>query len=135
MNSPLLGVDIGFKRTGVALSESGIIAHPLQVIEADPPHMSKVLHQLVALVGQYSIKTLVIGMPYHEDESLSPQAEKVTALVHNLQVLLNATHPEVKLVTSNEFYTSKEAKQLYPTTDKDSAAAAIILQDYITSYA
>ena len=48
MNSPILALDLGLKRTGLAISENGVIARPLGTIEAKPPHMTNVVEEIVS---------------------------------------------------------------------------------------
>ena len=134
MNSPLLGIDIGLQRTGVALSESGLIARPLKVIEADQPHMSKVLHALIDCVREYEIKTVVIGMPYTEEGSPTNQALKVEHIISAFKNLLSEENLPVEIEEVNEFYSTQEAKALFPDSELDAAAAAIILQEYINQH-
>jgi putative Holliday junction resolvase len=132
MNSPYLGLDLGFKRTGVALSESGMIAHPLGVIEAKPPHMTNVVQEILEIVRQHEVATLVIGVPYTQDEALTSQALRIEQVISQIEQALPAI---VEVIRVNEFHSSLDAAELYPKIDKDSAAAAIILQDYLDSLA
>ena len=131
MISPLLGLDIGLKRTGVALSESGIISQPLTVIEAKPPHMTNVVQEIVRFVREYDIVTLVVGVPYTEDDSDTTQALKVEHIITQLEEALAVLpHPPV-IERVNEAFSSIDAHELYPNTPIDSAAAALILQSYL----
>jgi putative transcription antitermination factor YqgF len=134
MNSPLLGVDIGLKRTGIALSESGVIAQPLEVIEADPPHMTKVLHALVDRIKHHEIRTVVIGLPLTSDGEMTSQASKVTHLIGLLHAQLKEQNLDVDIEEVNEFYSTIEAASLYPGVEIDAASAALILQEYINEH-
>jgi putative Holliday junction resolvase len=128
MNSPILGLDIGATRTGVALSESGILASPLTVLESRPPHMQKVVNEILALAHQYEIRSLVIGMPYTEDGEITEQARWVYKITEQLR---NTLPPEIEFFETNEFASSLEADRLFPDTPRDSAAATVILQAYL----
>lgn len=135
ISSPLLGLDLGLKRTGVALSESGLLAQPIGVIEAKPPHMTGVVQEILGYIKKYEIATLVIGVPYTEDEATTSQALKVEQIITQID---DALHQENLLVTIeriNEFHSTRDATALYPTTDADSAAAALILQDFLDQHA
>lgn len=136
MNSPLLGLDIGLKRTGVAISESGLLAKPLTMIEAKPPHMAQAINQIVALTKEHEIKTLVIGVPYTQDEALTGQALKVEQIIIQLEEALRASKQDgTQLVRVNEFGSSQEAARRFPKDQLDSASAAVILQEYLDSFA
>ncbi len=131
MSSPLLALDLGLARTGVALSESGIIAQPLVVIENRLPHLTNTVQEILSYVQEYAIQTLVIGVPYTQDEALTGQALKVEAIITQLEEALIKKGLTPEIVRVNEFYSSQDADRLFPTTPRDSAAAAIILQSYI----
>ncbi|MBU6389231.1 Holliday junction resolvase RuvX [Patescibacteria group bacterium] len=135
MNSPLLGLDLGFRRTGVAISENGLLARPLTVIRARPPHMQVVVEAVIQLVNEHKIATLVIGLPYTEDDRLTSQALKVERIISQIDSALAAQgmKPEIKRI--NEFHTSLDAAAIYPEAPLDAAAAALILQDYIDQHA
>lgn len=133
MNNPLLGLDVGFKRTGVALSESGIIAQPLTFLEADPPHMVKVIHQIVDLVKHHEIKTIIAGLPYTEDGNITLQSGKVEHFLTHLSEALQKEALVVIIERVNEYYSTQEAQIGYPDAQLDAASAALILQEYINS--
>ena len=129
MNSPYLGLDIGFKRTGVALSESGLIAQPLTVLEAKPPHMNGVVQEVLQLLKEHEIRTLVIGVPYDEDESQTSQALRVEQVINQIESGIKEQQLLVEIVRSNEYHSTQDAAALYPNTPDDAAVAALILQD------
>jgi putative transcription antitermination factor YqgF len=131
MNSPLLGLDIGLKRTGVALSESGIIAQPLTVIEASPPHMGNVVTEVCRLIQEYGIRTLAVGLPYTAEDGVTAQSLKVEGILTQLEEALAELPEPPDVIRINEFASSLDAKEQYPHDPIDSAAAAIILQSYL----
>ena len=60
-----LGLDIGDKRTGVAISDpQGILAVPLNVVNHQGEDAA--MNDIIKLVGQYEIERIVIGLPYYE---------------------------------------------------------------------
>jgi putative Holliday junction resolvase len=72
----IMGLDIGDRRIGVALSDpSQTLATPLKTI-ARKDDESSVL-EITALLKQHDIGRLVIGLPYLLDGSLGEQARKV----------------------------------------------------------
>ena len=131
MNSPLLGLDIGLRRTGVALSESGLIAQPLKTIEWQPPHAASLIAEIMNLVKHYQVQTLVVGVPYDDEGEVTGQAVKTERLIHQIEVEIRQQSLSATIERFNEYHSTLDARQLFPGEDKDAAAAAVILQDYI----
>ena len=127
---PYLGLDIGTKRTGVALSESGLVAEPLGIVEGQPPHRHQIVNGIVELVEKHKIQTLVIGLPL-VNGGATQQSEWTELVIADLHTSLDAAN--VSFVTVDESFSTYEAIRHYKNVDKDSAAAAIILQNYLDS--
>lgn len=122
----MLGLDIGARRVGVAISRSGVIAEPLKSLTVGVP--SQRLEQIRTLVRVMGATTVVIGLPYRADGSLS---EHGTA-VHQLVADLRQAVPTVTVVTADESLTSKEAERLGGRrADHDALAATLILEQYL----
>lgn len=82
--NPLLGVDFGTKKCGLAWSPDGVLCFPLKVIDRDDLTLS-----IKDLIQEKAIKTVVFGLPIDGDgienqmckdirafaESFSSQAE------------------------------------------------------------
>lgn len=131
MNSPLLALDIGLKRTGVALSESGLIAQPLGVIEWQLPHANNLIKPILDYLREYEVRTLVVGIPFTQDEQLTSQALKTEHIVTQLEEEIQKEKLSVDIVRVNEFSSTQDGLAAYPGTDKDAAAATLLLQDYL----
>jgi putative Holliday junction resolvase len=131
MNSPLLALDIGLKRTGVALSESGLIAQPLGVIEWQLPHANNLVKPIIDYIRQYEIRTLVVGVPFDQDEQLTSQALKTEHIIVQLEDELKKEKLDTVVVRVNEFSSTQDGLAAYPGVDKDAAAATLLLQDYL----
>ena len=126
-----LGVDYGTKRVGLAISDSlGITSRPLSVVPR-----SAVVDEVVNLVKEHDIGTIVVGLPtgLSGDEGMS--ASEARKLADELGA---ATGAEV--VLADERYTSRMAddallesgmKRRKRRENVDKVAAAIILQDYL----
>ena len=116
----LIGLDIGNKRTGIALyDERGISAKPLEVVETD-----KLSDRLRALVTEQGASAVVVGRPRHLDGSLGAQAEIIDRTVE----LLKGSIP-VNFLYEDETGTTQAANG----TDAD--AACVILQGYLDEQA
>jgi putative Holliday junction resolvase len=123
----ILGLDIGDKRIGVAISdELEIISTPLEVISNDGEADGK----LKKIINEYNVKKIVVGMPYTLRGEVGAQAEKVVDFVDNIIRNLGI---EVDYV--DERYTTKIPLKLLSKNSKnkviDKFSASIILGDYL----
>ncbi len=126
-----LGLDIGDKRIGVALSDpEGILASPLTVINRRNESLD--IEAITDIVSQKQVEQIVVGLPLSMDGSLGRQAEKVKAFVQKL-----CSHTQVPVEYRDERLTTVLAERLMQAakTQKrarhDAQAAALILQDYL----
>jgi len=130
----IMGLDIGEKRIGVALSDPiGILASPLTQINRTGNRAA--IEAILELVHQYEVEHIIAGLPYSRDGSLGPQAQKVGSFLRKLSEQL-----DIPVETWDERYTTMTAEDKMIEAgirkDKrkkqiDAAAAAIILQDYL----
>jgi putative Holliday junction resolvase len=80
-----LGLDVGDMRTGVAISDpQGILATPLIVLASRDE--DAVIEEILALVGQYKVGRIVVGLPRRLSGALGKQANKVTAFADELSL-------------------------------------------------
>jgi putative Holliday junction resolvase len=78
-----LGLDVGDKRTGVAISDpEGILATPLTVLASEDE--DALINEILNLVGQYKAECAVVGLPRRLNGELGKQADKVTAFADKL---------------------------------------------------
>ena len=130
----ILGLDIGEKRIGVAVSDpSGTVATPLAVIDA-----RKALgdgRELAGLVADYEVELLVAGLPLSLDGSEGTQAARVRSAAQRLASLVS-----LPLEFADERLSSTAARRAMTeagVSDRnkrgsiDMVAAAIFLQSYL----
>jgi putative Holliday junction resolvase len=131
-----IGLDLGSKRIGVALSDPlGIFASPYAVLtDIDPPGLRAYLEDLIAREGADEV---VVGMPYTLKGEEGPQARWVRDYAACLEGLSG-----VKVTFFDERYTSREAVRRLreagtsgrkARVKTDSAAAALLLEAYLQS--
>lgn len=130
----ILGLDIGEKRIGVALSDPlGIMAGALTVIERTTDEAA--LKQIIDLARENEVERLVVGMPRSLDGSLGKQAQAVQSFVDLLK-----EYTKFPVVTWDERLSTVAAErtmlEVGMKRDKrkkyrDSLAAAFILQGYL----
>jgi putative Holliday junction resolvase len=78
-----LGLDIGDRRSGVAVSDpQGILATPLTVLASKDE--DTLINEILELVGQYKAECIVVGLPRRLNGELGRQANKVTAFTEKL---------------------------------------------------
>jgi putative holliday junction resolvase len=131
-----LGLDVGDRRTGVALSDPlGILASPLLVFElkTDVEDIAFILK----LVQQHNVEKIIVGLPQSMDGTMGSQADKVKAFGEKL-----TKQSPVPIEYRDERLTTVSAKRMlmesgnkkYSKSKKvecDAAAAAVILQSYL----
>jgi putative Holliday junction resolvase len=133
----VLGVDLGEKRVGVALSDPlGFTAQGLETLENKGS--AALLDALSALCREHGVTEVVIGLPVNMDGSHGPKARHTLAFVPKLQERLGA----VPVRTWDERLTSREAGRLMieeglsrrqQRAHSDRLAATLILQGYLES--
>ncbi len=132
----MMALDVGERRTGVALSDPlGMLATPLTTIESESE--SAVIGEVTRLAADNDVGEIIVGMPRMLSGRLGPQARVVARLVASL-----AERASVPVKTVDERYTSVEAERIVresggsPSRNRarvDAVAAAIILQSYLDS--
>jgi len=129
-----LGLDIGDKRIGVALSDpQGILASPLTIIDRRDERLD--LEAITNIVNQHQVQQIIVGLPRSMNGSIGKQAEKVQAFTQRL-----CQHTEVPVEFRDERLSTVSAKRLMQSVSKkkirnkvrdDAIAAALILQGYL----
>jgi len=129
----ILGLDVGDKNTGVALSdESCMLAFPLDTITTNAD-------KIIKIIDKYNVKEIVVGMPYTLSGNIGTQGKRVEEFIKRL-----ADDVTVPIVKVDERFTTQEAKRITSEyknkrnkkgkmgqwTD-DAVAASIILQTYL----
>ena len=130
----ILGLDIGDRRIGVALSDpQGILASPLSIINRSDEGLDT--EAIVNIISQYEVEQIVVGLPRSLDGSLGNQAEKVKDFIQKL-----CSYVKTPLEFRDERLTTVSAKRLLHSANTrktrkrvwdDAVAAALILQGYL----
>ncbi len=82
-NERLMGVDLGTKTIGLALSDvERRLASPLQTIKRT--RFAADAFAMVDLTGRFSVAGLVVGLPLNMDGSEGPRVQSTRAFVRNL---------------------------------------------------
>ena len=139
----ILGLDVGSKTVGVAVSDPlGIIATGVTTIER--VGIRKDTGRVIDYIREYNCSLVVMGLPLNLDDSDSVQTEKVRAFREMLENKLRSLGPlsKVKVVWQDERYSTAEAEEVLidagmSREDRkkiiDRQAAIVILQRYLDS--
>lgn len=130
----LLALDVGTKRVGVALTdELRLTVRPLPALPRT--NWKKLLRDVSELCGQFDVKRVVVGLPLRLDGGEGDAAAAARRVARNLELSL-----KIPVALQDERLTSKEAEASLRAEGYaggevkarvDSAAAAIILRDYL----
>ena len=129
--SRLLGIDLGTKRIGIAISDyNQKIATPLQTL--DKSKQGKLIDELENIITEYDIKGIIIGNPINLDGTYgkSSQSAKDTAINISNKIDIPVSLWDERLSTVGAFNLSSELDINVSKREKeiDAFAAAFILQ-------
>ncbi len=129
----LLALDVGEKRVGVAIcDETRTLARPLLTLKR--ASKKEDFARLAALCREHAIAQVIVGLPKTLRGEEGPQAQRVRRYAIELQAALN-----LPIDFWDERYSSVDAQERLTSASRkarargeiDSAAAAIILQEYL----
>jgi putative Holliday junction resolvase len=129
-----MALDVGERRIGIAISESGILATPHSVLhrrskKEDFDRLQRLIHKL-------DIDRVVVGLPYSLSghEEMGPQARRIKRYADAL-----ARTVSIPFEYFDESYSTVDAETYLKAAGAggkkqallDAAAAAVILQNYL----
>lgn len=128
----LMALDVGERRIGIAVSESGVFASPHSVLHRQSKKED--FARLQRLAAELKIERFVIGLPYSLEapDGLGPQARRIMRFVEAMRAVIT----EIPCDLFDETYSTADAQQYLAAAGKkkvpiDAAAAAVILQKYL----
>ena len=130
-----LGVDLGTRRVGLALSDSdGRVATPLEVLERTGSEAQD--HAAIAeVVAERNVAVVVVGLPISLDGSMGPAARAARAEIARLSAAVG-----VPVETCDERFSTAAANQHLDRGEVrgskrcqvvDMVAAAVLLQSWL----
>lgn len=130
-----LGLDLGSKRIGVAISNSeGTLATPIEVLKrsGDRPREHR---EIAELVAEWEAEIVVVGLPYNMDGSVGPMAKKylaeTKALGDTLDVSVVPYDERLTTVTAERSLMEQQMKADARRRVVDKVAAAVMLQSWL----
>jgi len=132
--SRLLGLDLGSKRIGVAISDNQrSIATPFKTIHKEG--IESFVSELKIIIKENNIEGIIVGFPINMDGSLGPSAQSTMDVCKNIQRFINlplclwderlSTVGAFNLSSQLDINVSKKVKNI------DKNAAAFMLQGAI----
>lgn len=134
----VLAIDLGTKKTGFAVADGLRLSITLLECARIDGASDALLDHVAALLGERDVDTLLVGWPLNMDGTPSGQSEYTGRFVERLRERFE----ELAVVTYDERLTSKEAEIRLREEGasfremlkhRDSAAAAVLLQDWVES--
>jgi putative Holliday junction resolvase len=134
IRGPVLALDLGEKRVGVALSDELLISIR-RLTPIARSNWKKLLSDVAALIQSFDAQTVVIGLPLNLDGSQGPAASAAEEIARKFSLSLT-----VPVFLQDERLSSVEANERLRRegldTDEikraiDSEAAVIVLRDFL----
>jgi putative Holliday junction resolvase len=130
-----LGLDVGTVTIGIAVSDPlGMFAQPVRTLRRTGRKAD--VAELVVLVGEREVGTIVIGLPLRTDASEGESAKESRRMAEALQSAL----PDISIVMQDERFTTAQAERVLIQGNVsrkkrreviDQVAAVLILQAWL----
>ena len=134
-----LALDIGGKRTGLALvNDESKVATPLMVISQEVKS-AEFIHELLRQVNEYEIDTLLVGLPIDLKGKEAIAATNIRNLAASITKRINK---DIEMIFVDERMSTAQAEKALKLADvssknrknmRDAHAAMVIAQSYIDS--
>ncbi|MBR0385474.1 MAG: Holliday junction resolvase RuvX [Erysipelotrichaceae bacterium] len=135
----ILGLDLGAKTCGVALSDAlGMIASPVKTIRFEEDDYETACDRVVEIIDENEVRTVVLGLPRHMNGDIGIRGE---ISIQFKQMLEEAR--DVEVILQDERLTTVSAQKTMIASNMnrskrhqmiDAMAAVMILQDYLDSH-
>jgi putative Holliday junction resolvase len=136
LHGPILALDLGEKRVGVAISDELLIS-VRRLDRLTRASWKQLVADVAALVQRFDAKSVVIGLPLGLDgrrRSAAIEAERTARnLSQSLPVPIYLQDEKLTSVEARERLLAEGLKPVEITRNLDSEAATVILRDFINS--
>jgi len=129
-----LGLDVGDRRIGVALSDpDGILASAFSVVERKDDSLA--IKAIIDIIDQKRVERIIVGLPRSLDGRLGWQVDKVKNFVRRLsrytKVPVDYRDERLTTVMAQRLRRLSGGKKRKGRGGYDAQAAALILQSYL----
>ncbi len=131
----IMGLDVGTKRIGIALSDFLLLtAQPCETINREPE--ADAVKKIAELCKNNNVEKIVVGLPKNMNGTIGEQAKDC----ENFSNLLKINMPQCEIIFEDERLTSRQAENILALQGKkytknkglvDLKSACIILQQYL----
>ena len=131
-----LGIDYGEARVGIAITDSlNITAQGLETIQRNNSDKI-ILKRLDEIFEKYEVDTIVVGMPYNMNGTISERAKKTEEFIHKLKCKYNKKKIEIidERLTTVEAHKTMNFLDINKNKKKDivdTISAVYILETYL----
>lgn len=129
VNFPILSLDVGSKRVGVAFMQS--FAGRCDFKEVLSRRGNIALDRIIEILTEKEVKTVVAGLPLNSRGERTEQTEDIERFCRRIE-----RRVPIEIEYCDEFLTSVEAKEIAPSGAKaiDDHAAEIIMKRYLAAH-
>lgn len=139
MYSRILGLDVGTKTVGVAMSDLlGMTAQPVETIKIDSEAGEFGFERLAELITEYKPSKIVLGLPKHmnNDEGIRAEAsrnygEKIT---ETFDVAIEYQDERLTTMQAEKVLIDGGVRRKDRKKSIDKLAAVLILQNYLDAH-
>lgn len=139
IEKPILAIDYGEKRIGLAISDSkGIIASPLDVLKITKRRgVDEILEDILLIVEEYKVKSILVGKPQEFEDVHFKSTKKIESFAKKLSDLIN-----IPVIFQDESYSTTQAQNMLLSLGQntrssrgkiDMISATVFLQDFLNS--
>lgn len=139
VENPILAIDYGTKRIGLAISDSkGIIASPLEVLRITKNRdVDDLLEDILLVVEEYRVKTILIGKPQIFKEEYKYSVRKIDNFAKKISDLTN-----IPVIFQDESYSTNQSQNMLLSLGQnikssrekiDMISATMFLQEFLNS--
>ncbi|GAB4159217.1 MAG: Holliday junction resolvase RuvX [Candidatus Dojkabacteria bacterium] len=136
---PILGIDYGTKRIGLAVSDfKGILSTPIQTVSYSKNWgEAEIIEAIKQIIAEYNIKSICLGLPQKFTEAQQQNIDRITKFGEQL-----AQATGLKIYYYDESFSTKEAQNVLLSLGQnsksskskiDTVAAALLLQNFLDS--
>lgn len=134
----ILGLDIGDRTIGVAVSDPlGLTAQGITTIRRKS--IEKDLEEIKKICDEYSVESIVSGLPKNMNGTLGPQSEKVISfcdlIKKDINLPINMWDERLTTVAAHRAMLEADLSRAKRKKIVDKMAAIYILQGYLDSIA
>lgn len=134
MNKRFIGLDVGEKRIGVAISDTdGLMSVPVETF--DRKTINEDLRYISVLIKKYNANGIVVGLPISLNGGCGPQMKAVQSFIQKLSKFVNINvetwDERLTTVSADKMMREAATRKSKRKEMRDALAASYILQGFL----